>query len=63
MSPHPSIPDSLWSTVPREAQVAIVSVIASSEQQIAYLEQQLNLNSTNCSKPPSSDPPAVKVKR
>src|SRR5260370_17297407 len=63
MSPHPSIPDSLWSTVPPEAQAAIVAVIASLEKRIAELEQKLNLNSTNSSKPPSSDPPAVKAKR
>jgi len=63
MSPHPPIPDSLWSTVPPEAQAAIVAVIASLETRIAELEQKLNLNSTNSSKPPSSDPPAVKAKR
>src|SRR5262249_38938852 len=63
MSPHPSIPDSLWSTVPPEARAAIVAVIASLEKRIAELEQKLNLNSTNSSKPPSSDPPAVKAKR
>ena len=63
MSPHPSILDSLWSTVPPEAQAAIVAVIASLETRIAELEQKLNLNSTNSSKPPSSDSPAVKAKR
>ncbi len=63
MSPHPSILDSLWSTIPPEAQAAIVAVIASLETRIAELQQKLNLNSTNSSKPPSSDPPAVKAKR
>jgi transposase len=63
MSPHPSIPESLWNTVPPEAQAAILAVIASLEKQIADLEARLNLNSTNSSRPPSTDPPAVKVKR
>jgi transposase len=63
MSPHPSIPESLWNTVPPEAQAAILAVISSLEKRIADLEARLNTNSTNSSKPPSSDPPAVKVKR
>src|SRR3954449_3788133 len=63
MSPHPSIPESLWNTVPPEAQAAILAVIASLEKRIADLEARLNQNSTNSSKPPSTDPPAVKVKR
>src|SRR5215475_8183662 len=63
MSPHPPIPESLWDTVPPEAQAAILAVIISLEKQIADLEARLNQNSTNSSKPPSSDPPAVKVKR
>jgi transposase len=63
MSPHPSIPESLWSTVPPEAQAAILAVIATLEKRIADLEYRLNLNSTNSSKPPSSDPPALKSKR
>ena len=63
MSPHPSIPESLWNTVPLEAQAAILAVISALEKRIANLEARLNQNSTNSSKPPSSDPPAVKVKR
>lgn len=63
MSPHPSIPDALWNTVPPEAQAAILAVIASFETRIAHLEARLNQNSTNSSRPPSTDPPAVKVKR
>lgn len=63
MSPHPSIPDSLWNTVPPAAQTAILAVIASLEKRIADLEARLNQNSTNSSKPPSSEPPAIKVKR
>jgi transposase len=63
MSPHLSIPESLWNTVPPEAQAAILAVIAALEKRIAELEARLNLNSTNSSKPPSSDPPDVKLKR
>ena len=44
MSPHPSILDSLWSTVPPEAQAAIVAVIASLETRIAELEQVLGIH-------------------
>ena len=39
MSPHPSIPESLWNTVPPQAQVAILAVIASLEKRIADLEK------------------------
>src|SRR5262245_19608237 len=63
MSSHLSIPESLWNTVPPDAQTAILAVIASLEKRIAELEARLNQNSTNSSKPPSSDPPALKIKR
>src|SRR6516225_2044299 len=63
MSPHPSIPEALWNIVPPEAQAALLDAFASLEKRIAELEARLNLNSTNSSKPPSTDPPAVKLKR
>jgi transposase len=63
MSPHLSIPETLWITVPPEAQAAILAVVTSLEKRITDLESRLNQNSTNSSKPPSTDPPAVKVKR
>jgi transposase len=63
MSPHPPIPESLWNTIPPEAQAALLAAFASLERRIAELEARLNQNSTNSSRPPSSDPPAVKVKR
>lgn len=63
MSPHPSIPESLWNTVPPEAQAAILAAIASLEKRIADLEARLNQDSTNSSRPPSTDPPAARVKR
>src|SRR3954449_12550913 len=70
MSPHPPIPEPLWKTVPLEAQAALLEAFGSLEIRIAELEKtiaelhaRLNLNSTNSSKPPSTDPPAVKLKR
>src|SRR4051794_38725376 len=69
MRPQPPIPESLWNTVPPEAQAAILAVveslrgrIAELEQRIADLEARLQLNSTNSSKPPSSDPIGLKRK-
>jgi transposase len=63
------IPEPLWSTVPPEAQVAIVAVLDSLkgritelEQRVGDLEARLKLNSTNSSKPPSSDPIGLKRK-
>jgi transposase len=49
--------------VPPEAQAALMVLITSLEKRIAELEARLDQNSTNSSKPPSTDPPAVKVKR
>src|SRR5262245_11699037 len=63
MSLQPPIPESLWDTVPPEAQTAILAVIVSLEKRISDLEVQLRQNSTNSSKPPSTDPPDVKLKR
>jgi transposase len=63
MSPHPPISESLWNTVPPEAQAALRVAFVALERRIAELEARLNLNSTNSSKPPSTDPPAVKLKR
>jgi transposase len=47
MSPHPSIPESLWNTVPPEARAAILAVIAALEKRFADLEARLNQDSTN----------------
>jgi transposase len=69
MSPTPPIPESLWKTVPPDAQAALMAVfeslrcrVAELEQRVADLEARLNLNSTNSSKPPSSDPIGLKRK-
>ena len=57
------IPDELWAKVPPDAQTAIAVVILAMRQRIDELETRvgdldarLKLNSTNSSKPPSSDP-------
>jgi transposase len=60
MSAGPPIPDELWQQIPPAAQAAILALIQHYEQRLADLEARLNLNSTNSSKPPSSDPPALK---
>jgi transposase len=69
MIPRPPIPAPLWNTVPPEAQVAILALVDSLtgritelEQRIGDLEARLKLNSTNSSKPPSSDPIGFKRK-
>jgi transposase len=69
MSQVPPIPESLWNTVPSDAQAAILAVfgslldrIAQQDQRIADLEARLKLNSANSSKPPSSDPIGLKRK-
>src|SRR3954452_22686608 len=69
MIPQPPIPQPLWKTVPPDAQIAILAVfdsllgrIAELEQRVGDLEARLKLNSTNSSKPPSSDPSGFKRK-
>jgi transposase len=66
---QPPIPEPLWNTVPPEAQIAILAVldslkgrIAELEQRVRDLEARLKLDSTNSSKPPSSDPIGFKRK-
>src|SRR3954471_2778963 len=56
MIPEPPIPQSLWNTVPPEAQAALLALLDSLEKRIAELEARLNQNSTNSSQAPSSDP-------
>jgi transposase len=67
MGTEPPIPKELWDSIPAAAQAALLLVfqryeqrLAALEQQVADLQQRLNQNSTNSSKPPSADPPAVK---
>ena len=69
MIPQPPIPATLWNTVPPEAQAALLALveslkgrIAELERRVGDLEARLKLNSTNSSKPPSSDPIGFKRK-
>jgi transposase len=60
MNSDPPIPDELWQQIPPAAQAAIRALIQRYERRLADLEAQLKQNSTNSSKPPSSDPPSLK---
>jgi transposase len=57
-----SIPQTIWDTLTPEAQACFAAVIGRLEQRIANLEARLNQNSTNSSRPPSTDPPGLKRK-
>jgi transposase len=63
----PPIPVQLWNQIPPAAQAAVLALVQQYEQrlqalqqQVAQLTERLNQNSTNSSRPPSSDPPHVK---
>ena len=65
----PPIPEPLWKTASPEVQAAILALVEFYEQRLAKLEVRVNdlenrlkLNSTNSSKPPSSDPIGMKCK-
>src|SRR4051794_8272888 len=67
MEPQPPIPAELWGQIPPAAQAAILALVRQYEQRLQALQKQvddlhhrLNQNSTNSSRPPSSDPPHVK---
>src|SRR5436309_3907373 len=69
MTPAPPLPDHLWNSASPELQAAILALVQLHEQQLATLEARVNdlearlkLNSTNSSKPPSSDPIGLKRK-
>src|SRR5262250_2874628 len=69
MNPHSPIPEPLWSTVPADAQAALLAAweslqdrIAALEARVRDLQARLQLNSTNSSKPPSADPIGLKRK-
>jgi transposase len=64
-----AIPTHIWENLSEEARAVIGSVIVGLEQQIAELKQQvqelkarLDQNSTNSSRPPSTDPIGLKRK-
>jgi transposase len=63
------IPEELWAKVPPDAQAAIAAAFLAMRQRVEELETRLRdlearlkLNSTNSSKPPSSDPIGLKRK-
>src|SRR5215467_11971321 len=67
MASVPPIPVELWNQIPTAVQAAVLSLVQQYEQRLQALQQQvnqlsqrLNQNSTNSSRPPSSDPPHVK---
>jgi transposase len=66
MTPEPPIPKQQWDEMPPVVQTALRDVFERYEQRIARLEkrvreleERLGRNSTNSSRPPSSDAPAV----
>jgi transposase len=67
MSKDPPIPGDLWEQLPPTAQAAVLALAQHYEQRLASLQatidalqQRLGQNSTNSSRPPSTDPPSVK---
>ena len=62
MSAKPPLPDELWAKIPPDAQAAILALVQSFEQRIAALEARIDQNSSNSSKPPSTEPLHVKRK-
>ena len=50
---EPPLPPEIWATTPAAAQALIVAL----QQRIRELEARLSHNSSNSSRPPSSDPP------
>ena len=67
MSRPPSIPADLWDQIPAALRPAIAAIVVGLEAQVAALtarvaelDAKLNQNSSNSSRPPSSDGPHVK---
>jgi transposase len=60
MSAKPPLPDDLWAKAPPDVQAAILDLAQAFEQRIAALEARINQNSSNSSKPPSTEPLHVK---
>jgi transposase len=57
-----AIPERIWDRLSDDARVGLAAVVEGFEKRIADLEARLNQNSSNSSKPPSSDPIGVKRK-
>ena len=60
MTVTPPIPPELWDKTPPDVREAILALVLVFEQRIAALEARLGQNSSNSSRPPSSDGPQVK---
>jgi len=60
MSAAPPLPPGLWDKTPADVREAILALVMSLEQRIAALEARLGQDSSNSSRPPSSDGPRVK---
>jgi len=70
MSAGPPLPADLWDSLPPEARALILALraevaelrtkVREQQRQVQQLQERLNQNSTNSSRPPSSDPPTVK---
>lgn len=56
MSATPPIPQHLWDRMPAAAQAAVLALVQSLERRITALEARLGQDSSNTSRPPSSDP-------
>jgi transposase len=60
MGATPPIPEPLWGRIPPDVQAALAAAFERIERRVAELEQRIGRNSTNSSRPPSSDPPSLK---
>lgn len=54
------IPADYWNTLPAELRPGLLAIIAVFDARIADLESKLRQNSSNSSRPPSSDLPQLK---
>src|SRR5262245_56061527 len=63
MSAGPPLSADLWDSLPSEARALILALraeVQALQEQVRHLQDRLNQNSSNSSRPPSTDPPAVK---
>lgn len=58
-----AISEADWQATPlavRQLMLTLLATVAQLQQEVAQLREQVNKNSQNSSRPPSSDPPSVK---